>query len=466
MIRIIFTLVLVFLSSLVLCQFEVEMTPEGIVFPRVSTVVRDNLTAVQGQCIYNTDSRTVDCYDGVSTWVSSIGSGPAVSHVIIDNDLDTKVDVDSNGDNVIWFHLGGIDRWRFVGSRLEPINSGNSTYIGGSAGLNDDLNNRSNVGVGQNTLKSNTQGKLNVAVGNNSMVNNISGNYNVALGNYCLRDNLTGFLNIAIGNLALHRNTTGKYNISLGSNTLNSNTTGNHNIGLGHFCLRDNLQGHYNVSLGAHSSQANTTGANNVAIGRSALLHNKIGMNNVAIGFVANTNSASYSNTIGIGYGSYITASNQARIGNSSTNSIGGYVGWSTLSDQRVKGDIKEDVVGLDFIKLLRPVTYKLKFDEIPSASEEGVSHPVRVDSVSLDMVRTGFIAQEVEAAAAELGFNFSGIDAPQNDNDFYSLRYSEFTVPLVKAIQELSEENENLQEELRAMKKEMQEIKRLIEGK
>jgi trimeric autotransporter adhesin len=49
----------------------------------------------------------------------------------------------------------------------------------------------------------------------------------------------------------------------------------------------------------------------------------------------------------------------------------------------------------------------------------------------------TGFIAQEVEQAAKDAGYNFSGIDKPKNENDLYGLRYAEFVVPLVKAMQE-----------------------------
>ena len=51
-------------------------------------------------------------------------------------------------------------------------------------------------------------------------------------------------------------------------------------------------------------------------------------------------------------------------------------------------------------------------------------------------IIQSGFIAQEVEQAAKELGYDFSGVDAPKNDKDFYGLRYAEFTVPLVKAVQ------------------------------
>ena len=34
------------------------------------------------------------------------------------------------------------------------------------------------------------------------------------------------------------------------------------------------------------------------------------------------------------------------------------------------------------------------------------------------------------------------GVDAPKNDKDYYGLRYGEFVVPLVKAVQELADRN------------------------
>ena len=55
----------------------------------------------------------------------------------------------------------------------------------------------------------------------------------------------------------------------------------------------------------------------------------------------------------------------------------------------------------------------------------------------SSSIVRTGFIAQEVEAVAQKVGFNFDGVSTPQNETDLYGIRYAEFVVPLVKAMQE-----------------------------
>ena len=57
----------------------------------------------------------------------------------------------------------------------------------------------------------------------------------------------------------------------------------------------------------------------------------------------------------------------------------------------------------------------------------------------------TGFIAQEVEAAAKKHKYNFSGVDKPDNKDGLFGLRYSEFVVPLVKAVQQLSKQIDEL---------------------
>ena len=58
----------------------------------------------------------------------------------------------------------------------------------------------------------------------------------------------------------------------------------------------------------------------------------------------------------------------------------------------------------------------------------------------------TGFAAQDVEKAAKELNYDFSGVDAAKNSKDLYGLRYSDFVAPLVKAVQELSQKVEKLE--------------------
>ena len=77
-------------------------------------------------------------------------------------------------------------------------------------------------------------------------------------------------------------------------------------------------------------------------------------------------------------------------------------------------------------------------------------------------ILQTGFIAQEVEAAAQEIGFEFSGVDAPKNAKDHYGLRYAEFVPPLVKALQEQQKVIEAQQAEINTLKEQINGMKYL----
>jgi hypothetical protein len=140
-----------------------------------------------------------------------------------------------------------------------------------------------------------------------------------------------------------------------------------------------------------------------------------------------------------IGYQAIATGSTMARIGNSAVVSIGGRVGWSTLSDGRFKNDIRDNVEGLSFINKLRPVSYEI---DVNSLNLFLKSPTIQATS---RYRQSGFIAQEVEVVTKKLNFSFDGVDAPKNSNDMYALRYETFVVPLVKSVQQLSEKLEKL---------------------
>lgn len=209
--------------------------------------------------------------------------------------------------------------------------------------------------------------------------------------------------------------------------------------------------------------------------------NNLTGSNNTAIGFNANVNADGYSNTTIIGYNALATASNQVMLGNSYVTAVEAYGPYVNLSDGRVKKNIKENVPGLAFINSLRPVTYnydihkaneKTGFTALlnkmangsasstkasefakPSTSDNAIASPDKVNEDAIvakeKIVYTGFVAQEVEATAKKLNYDFSGVHHPANDKDLYGLSYSEFVVPLVKAVQELSKQNDSLRGEL-----------------
>ncbi|MCB9203632.1 MAG: hypothetical protein H6603_01535 [Flavobacteriales bacterium] len=72
----------------------------------------------------------------------------------------------------------------------------------------------------------------------------------------------------------------------------------------------------------------------------------------------------------------------------------------------------------------------------------------------------SGFLAQEVEAIVNEIGYDFSGVDRPGTENGLYGLRYAEFTVPLVKAVQELNDQMKQLQAENIRLQQELNRLK------
>ncbi|MCL1936932.1 MAG: tail fiber domain-containing protein, partial [Candidatus Azobacteroides sp.] len=261
--------------------------------------------------------------------------------------------------------------------------------------------------------------------------------------------------NTANGSQALFYNKTGDNNTANGSSALHDNTTGGGNTATGDGALYYN-NGNNNTANGRQALFSNTTGIYNTANGTNALYSNTTGSYNTAIGYNANVNAGDLTNATALGYGATATASNQVTIGNSSVTSIRGYVPWTTISDGRVKKNIHADVPGLSFIKQLQPVTYNLDLDAADNILRAGnlragendslrASAPVDTKAREAQQKRlyTGFVAQDVEKAAQSIGYDFSGVDVDESGNGLYGLRYSEFIVPLVKAVQELSDQND-----------------------
>ncbi len=118
------------------------------------------------------------------------------------------------------------------------------------------------------------------------------------------------------------------------------------------------------------------------------------------------------------------------------------------MLSKRFKTDVRTDEVkGLEFITALEPVTYNYDIDAQAAWKEENYGEKDSAQwegKYDIEQIRfSGFLAQDVEALANEIGYSFSGVDAPNNDKDVYGLRYAEFVVPLVKAMQEQQEQIE-----------------------
>ena len=329
-----------------------------------------------------------------------------------------------------------------------------------------------NTAVGYRALWS-TIGDRNTAVGAKAL--SISGSESTAVG-YGALENSSGINLVAIGSLASNKNSTGISNTAVGKSSLEFNTTGNNNVSIGAYSQYQNNYGSDNVSVGAESlftssgnknvaigkgSLNNSVSTYNTAVGFEAMNSNTTGAYNTAVGFRANSLGTILENSTGIGWGAEPSASNTIVIGNSLVTSIGGQVAWTTLSDGRFKKNIKENVVGLDFIMKLKPITYNYDANAIASFRNTSDENRLRESEALMEKeVQSGFIAQDVEQAANEVNYNFHGVDAPKNKESSYSLRYAEFVVPLVKGMQEQQEEIIKLKRQISVLESQLALIK------
>jgi trimeric autotransporter adhesin len=406
----------------------------------------------------------------------------------------------ANGAASLFNNSGGNNNSAFGYKSLLLNDVGNNNVAVGNEALLSNTSGFSNTSVGYQSLYSNDNGYGNASLGAQSLYKNIDGYFNTAIGAGSLYANTSGTRNVANGYYALGENTSGGNNIAIGVESAQSNTTGNSNTALGYQSLRGNTTASFNTAIGSGamvfssstgdfntavgvSTLRSNGGEQNTASGFQALYSNGIGIFNTAIGVNSlqlNTNgnyntalghSALLSNNSGsrnIGIGNNcnliaMTASDnfKARIGDATTNSIGGVVGWSTLSDGRTKKNIKAEVPGIVFINKLKPVTYNYDIEK------EMKLFGIKIDDKNLDksieqIKFSGFIAQDVEAAAKSIDYDFSGVDKTSNGG-YLLLRYAEFVVPLVKAVQEQQVIIETQNKNIETLQSDIAELKKLL---
>jgi hypothetical protein len=502
---------------------EITSTNKGVLLPRMTIVQRNAIPSpVNGLMVFQIDGARGLWYYYNGSWNPVATSASAWANTALSNLVTTAINTNLLPGTTGLRDLGSSSLgWRslyltgdaFIGGKLYltgDVFIGSTRFLSGTGG---------NVILGSQALASNVSGTGNTALGNAALSQNTALSYLVAVGDSALHQNSSGFgSNTAIGSKAGRNNTTGSDNTYVGFRTGYSTTTGGLNTfvgsnagslgggsgansAFGAYALY-NATGSTNSAFGTHSLLYNTTGQGNTAFGTFSMRENIGGNENTAVGKYSleygthdhlnsalgfragqyngliyniststflgaySTANSSQFNSTALGYQSTVTASHQVRIGNDDVTSIGGAVDWTTFSDGRFKKNMKENVPGLEFINGLRPVTYTLDVTNITAAKNLGQQSRALIDQdrkatqEKEKIVYTGFVAQEVEKAAKKLNYDFSGVDAPKNSKDFYGLRYSEFVVPLVKAVQELSEKTDEI-EELKKQKDEIEELKK-----
>ncbi len=358
---------------------------------------------------------------------------------------------------------------------------GSSALVANTTGAN-------NVAVGEASLDANTTGAENTSVGVGALGANTTASNNTAVGRAALINNTTGEGNTCIGSLSLDANTTGDLNTALGYNALTANTTADGNTAVGNNSQGANTTGANNTSVGNQALAANTTGAGNTAVGVSALAANTTASNNTTLGYVAGgaittgagnvvignaagaqgvnlttgtqnvivgqhsrTSASGSSNQIILGFEVTGAGDDNFTFGKSSTDSniAFGATSITAPSDIRLKEDIQDEEVGLDFINDLRPVTFLWKKEkDIPSemkAYKEGSE-----ERTMNGKYNHGFIAQEVKQTIDSHNLK-EGFDMWAEDEADGRQRVAPNALMsvMVKAVQELSTQVDELKAKL-----------------
>jgi hypothetical protein len=195
------------------------------------------------------------------------------------------------------------------------------------------------------------------------------------------------------------------------------------------------------------------TGYGNVILGYNGANTLTGGAYNTYLGYQADASGANVNDEIVLKAGSDTLAgggTETVRIGVDSdyiTNDFGENATWTHSSDRRIKIDIKDNTLGLDFINKLKTRNFKKKApSEYPEEFDQ--HNPDTTERKNPDRIHYGFVAQEVKEAMDLVGHSEFPVWSKQDDG-MELLGEAELITPLVKAVQELTEKNERLQNKI-----------------
>ncbi len=142
---------------------------------------------------------------------------------------------------------------------------------------------------------------------------------------------------------------------------------------------------------------------------------------------------------------------------------------WATTSDRRDKADFKTIEKSLEFINNLEPVTFVDNYRD-NYILDDGTfdSESYSLQTLKKKRRNSGFIAQDVYQSLINIYdddnyasiVDYSKYDHPDITEDRYCMRYEALIPFLTGAIQELSKKNDELVEEIKYLKEEINSLK------
>jgi len=343
----------------------------------------------------------------------------------------------------------------------DALTTGSYNNVLGVAALSADTQGSRTIAIGHGALAaqnlSTATDTYNIAIGHNAGDTITTGVHNIIIGGLA-GDSLTDAdFNVAIGTSALGADTLGSKSVAIGEGTLQfqnfSTATDSFNVAVGYEAGNDITTAVQNVCVGGHAGAKITTGNYNVCLGNTAGNHGSPitdGTRNIMIGAYAHTSSASAADQLVMGYNVTSAGDSNFTFGNAGTDSniAFGATSITAPSDVRLKENIEDEKVGLNFINDLRPVTFQWK--KAKDVSPELKVHDANSDDrVMNGKYNHGFIAQEVKEVINNYPDLKDGFDMWIEDEIDGRQRIGESSlIPmLVKAIQELSAKVKKLED-------------------
>jgi hypothetical protein len=144
------------------------------------------------------------------------------------------------------------------------------------------------VAIGLNACQNNQSDRI-VGIGTNSVFSNTSGLYNFAMGMNSLRYNQVGGSNICLGDGAGQGSSGNSFSnaVFMGRNAGFSNQTGSGMVCIGRDSGYFNTTGSNCFFAGYEAGYSNVSASTNFGLGGASLKYNQVGINNTAIGFEA-----------------------------------------------------------------------------------------------------------------------------------------------------------------------------------
>ena len=285
-----------------------------------------------------------------------------------------------------------------------------------------------------------TQNTSGIEDGSGNPLTGYQGSWNTFMGAYAGYKHTWGNYNVCIGAHAAQNATTLDQSCAIGYGSMEAASTAHNNNAVGHYALNDLTSGAGNNVMGTYAGDAITVGDVNTCVGEEAGSNITEGGNNICIGYHAGTADSPS--------GNIVTSSNSICLGDDNISNF--YCADTSISasDLRDKTDISDFTKGLDWIKALRPVTYR--WDKRSWYGTDAEPYGTPDGSKKKPELHVGFLAQEaleVEKANGYATDNNNMLMCNLTDDGMrYGMKYERLVPVLVNAIKELSARVEQLE--------------------